>query len=80
MIDMRLDDSCYDLVVTTPVGVDFTTKVRMRDIIIVMQRRVWLADFTVLLMRDFDVIFGMDWITRHRALIDLQKKKVQLQL
>lgn len=80
MIDMRLDDSCYDLVVTTPVRVDFTTKVRMRDIIIVMQRRVWLTDFTMLLMRDFDVIFGMDWITRHRALIDLQKKKVQLQL
>ena len=31
-------------------------------------------------MREFDAIFGMDWMTRHRALIDCQKKKVQLRL
>lgn len=60
MIGIRLDDSCYDLVVTTPVRADPTTQVCVRDITVVMQRHVLLIDFTVLPMRDFNVIFGLD--------------------
>lgn len=60
MIGIRLDDSCYDLVVTTPAKTDPTTKVCVRDTTVVTQRHVLLIDFTVLPMRDFNVIFGMD--------------------
>ena len=29
-------------------------------------------------MRDFDVVLGMDWLSRHRATIDCYKKEVKL--
>lgn len=32
-------------------------------------------DFRVPPMREFDAIFGMDWMLRHMMLIDCQKKK-----
>ena len=35
-----------------------------------------LTDFVVLPMREFDAIFGMDWMIRYGALINCGKKKV----
>ena len=29
-------------------------------------------------MRDFDVVLGMDWLSRHRATLDCYKKEVKL--
>ena len=29
-------------------------------------------------MRDFDVVLGMDWLSRHRATVDCYKKEVKL--
>ena len=31
-----------------------------------------------LYMRDFDVVLGMDWLSRHRATLDCYKKEVKL--
>ena len=52
----------------------------MRDVTVVIQQRILQYDFVVLPMREFDAIFGMDWMTRQRALIDCRRKKVQLRL
>ena len=52
----------------------------MRDVTVEIQQRILPSDFVVLPMREFDAIFGMDWMTRHRALIDCRRKKVQLRL
>lgn len=76
-IGMRIDDLGYDLVVLTPTGVDLTTGECVRNITIVIQQCVLLTDLTMLLMREFDVIFIMDWMTNHRALIDYDKNKVR---
>ena len=35
-------------------------------------------DLVALDMRDFDVVLGMDWLSRHRATLDCYKKKVKL--
>ena len=35
------------------------------------------ANLVVLDMRDFDVVFGMDWLSRHRATLDCYKKEVK---
>ena len=35
-------------------------------------------DLVALDMRDFDVVLGMDWLSRHRAILDCYKKKVKL--
>ena len=36
------------------------------------------ADLVALDMRDFDVVLGMDWLSRHRATLDCYKKEVKL--
>ena len=36
------------------------------------------ADLFALDMRDFDVVLGMDWLSRHRATLDCYKKEVKL--
>lgn len=36
------------------------------------------SDFVILPIGEFYAIFGMDWLTRHRAVIDCLKKKVKL--
>ena len=79
-VGMTVEDLDYDLTVLTPTRVVLTTAVCVRDVSVVIQRRILLTDFTVLPMREFDAIFGMDWMTCHRALIDCQMKKVQLHL
>ena len=35
-------------------------------------------DLVALDMRDFDVVLGMDWLSRHRATLDCYKKEVKL--
>ena len=35
------------------------------------------ADLVALDMRDFDVVLGMDWLSRHRATLDCYKKEVK---
>ena len=35
-------------------------------------------DLVALEMRDFDVVLGMDWLSRHRATLDCYKKEVKL--
>ena len=37
-----------------------------------------LINLVALDMRDFDVVLGMDWLSRHRATIDCYKKEVKL--
>ena len=36
------------------------------------------ADLVALDMRDFDVVLGMDWSSRHKATLDCYKKEVRL--
>jgi hypothetical protein len=42
--------------------------------------RVLPANLVVLPMFSYDVIFGMDWLTRHSAVIDCAQKQVMLML
>lgn len=77
-IGVLVDDLGYDLVVSTPGIAVLTTNVCVRDIIMVIERSILSTNFTLLAMREYDAIFSMDWMTKHRALIDCQKKKVLL--
>ena len=38
----------------------------------------FLADFILLEIHDFDVILGMDWLSRHHATVDCYRKEVRL--
>ena len=45
---------------------------------LVIQNKDFPADLIVLGIHDFDIILGMDWLSRHRATLDFYKKEVRL--
>ena len=45
---------------------------------LVIQNKDFLADLIVLGICDFDIVLGMDWLSRHRATLDFYKKQVRL--
>ena len=50
----------------------------VRDSRILIGGQEFPADLVALDMRDFDVVLGMDWLSRHRATLDCYKKEVKL--
>ena len=45
---------------------------------LVIQNKDFSADLIVLSIHDFDIILGMDWLSKHRATLDCYKKEVRL--
>ena len=50
----------------------------VRDSRVLIEGQEFPADLVALDMRDFDVVRGMDWLSRHRATLDCYKKEVKL--
>ena len=50
----------------------------VRDSRVMIGGQDFPADLVALDMRDFDVVLGMDWLSRHRATLDCYKKEVKL--
>ena len=44
----------------------------------IIQDREFSADFIALPFREFDLILGMDWLSKHKAILDCDKKTVVL--
>ena len=49
-----------------------------RDCPIKIREYDFLGDLIELSFREFDVILGMDWLSRRRAIVDLRMKRVTL--
>ena len=49
-----------------------------RDCPIKIRECEFLGDLIELSFREFDVILGMDWLSRHRAIVDFRMKRVTL--
>lgn len=79
-IGLSINDLEHNLVVSTPTSATLTIGLCVSGITVVIQCRMLSMDFVVLSMGEVYAIFGMEWMTRHRALIDCLKKKVQLHL
>ena len=45
---------------------------------LVIQNKDFPADLIVLAIYDFDIVLGMDWLSKHRATLDCYKKEVRL--
>ena len=50
----------------------------IRDSRILIGGQEFPADLVALDMREFDVVLGMDWLSRHKATLDCYKKEVKL--
>ena len=60
-------------------GVVVTDSVCKSCVVKIADREL-LADLTLLEMRDFDIIFGMDWLVAHYAMVDCHRKNVIFQV
>ncbi|XP_073132168.1 uncharacterized protein [Henckelia pumila] len=80
MMKLRVlpDESISKFCVSLPSGEELKSSNVVRNCKVQMQSLVLCADFIVLKMVDFDAIFGMDWLTRHEAIIDCKRKTVSV--
>ena len=64
--------------VSLPVGDPLFSDRVVRDSRVLIGGQEFPADIVALDMRDFDVVLGMDWLSRHRDTLDFYKKEVKL--
>ena len=64
--------------VSLPVGDPLFSDRVVRDSRVLIGGQEFPADLVALNMRDFDVVLGMVWLSRHRATLDCYKKEVKL--
>ena len=73
-----IEPIAYDMLVTSPLGHSVTVNQVYRTCPIVIQAREFLADLITLPFREFDLILGMDCLSKHQAIIDYGQKIVVL--
>ena len=73
-----VEQLAYEMHVTSPVGHNISVNSVYRNYPIVIQAREFLADLIALPFREFDLILGMDWLSKHRAIIDCDQKTLML--
>ena len=66
----------YDILVMNPLGHSVIVNRVYRDCPIKIREYEFLGDLIELSFREFDVILGMDWLSRHQAIVDCRMKRV----
>ena len=64
--------------VTSPLGHSIGVNSIYKNCPIVIQAREFLADLITLPFQEFDLILGMDWLSKHQAIVDCGQKIVVL--
>ncbi|XP_073133837.1 uncharacterized protein [Henckelia pumila] len=72
------DKSISGFSISLPSGEELSSDLIIRGCSVQMQSHELLADLIILNMFDFDVIFGMDWLSRYEATIDCKRRTVSL--
>ena len=65
-----MEKLAYDMHVTSPLGHNVSWNNVYRNCPIVIQAREFLADLITLPFREFGLILRMNWLTKHRAIVD----------
>ena len=68
----------YDILVTNPLGHSVIVNRVYRDCPIIIREYEFLGDLIELSFREFDVILGIDWLSRHQVVVDCIMKRVTL--
>ena len=77
-IPPAVEQFAYDMHVTSPLGHNISMNSVYRNCPIVIQAREFLVNLIPLPFREFDLILRMDWLYKHRAIIDCGQKTVVL--
>ena len=68
----------YDILVKNPLGHCVIVNRVYRDFPIRIREYEFLGDLIELSFREFDVILGLDWLSRHQVVVDCRMKRVTL--
>ena len=68
----------YDILVTNPLGHSVIAIRVYRDCPIRIRENEFPRDLIELSFKEFDVILGMDWLSRHQVMVDCRMKRVTL--
>ena len=68
----------YDLVVTSPLGHSVRANRVYKNCPLLVHDREFSVDLIAFHFHRFDLILGMDWLSKHRAIVDCDKKIVLL--
>ena len=68
----------YDLLVTSPLGHSVRVNRVYKNCPLMVHDREFSVDLIALPFHEFDLFLGMDWLSKHRALVDCDKKIVLL--
>ena len=68
----------YDLLVISPLGHSVRVNRVYKNCPLMVHDREFSVDLIALPFHEFDLIFGMDWLSKHRAIVDYDKKTVLL--
>jgi len=73
-----VEEMYMHLCVSTPIGSIYQTDLVVWNCTITIHERVFLADLVVLGIQGYDMISGMDWLTKYQAMIDYKQKMLAL--
>ena len=68
----------YDILVMNLLGHSIIVNIVYRDYPIKIREYAFFEDLIELSFREFDVILGMDWLSRHQAIVNCRMKRVTL--
>ena len=68
----------YDMLVTSPLGHSVRVNRAYKNCPLTVHDREFSMDLIVLSFHEFDLILGMDWLSKHRAKVDCDKKTLLL--
>ena len=68
----------YDMHVTSPLGHSVNVNRVYKNCPIIIHDREFFANLIDLPFLEFDLILGMDWLPKHRVIIDYDKKTIVL--
>ena len=68
----------YDMHVTSPLGHSVNVNRVYKNCPIVINDREFPVDLIPLPFREFDLILGMDWLSKHQVIVDCDKRSVVL--
>ena len=73
-----VEQLAYDLHVTSPLGHCVRVNRVYKNCPLVIHDREFSVDLIALPFHEFDLILGMDWLSKHRAIVDCDKKTIVL--
>ena len=73
-----MEKLAYDMHMISSLGHIVSVNSVYRNCPIIIQVREFLTNLITLPFREFDLILGMDWLTKHRAIVDCGQRTVVL--